>query len=70
MLVAVVVVVVLGVVVVVVVVVGVPPPRDYTLRLYLKWTIMGKGWGGEFRAEKVVSGGNNSWDVRFGKYRD
>ena len=27
---------------------------------------MGKGWGGGyFRAEKVDSGGNNSWDVRF-----
>ena len=31
---------------------------------------MGKGWGGWFRAEKADSRGNNSWDVRFGKYRD
>ena len=30
---------------------------------------MGKGRG-YFCAEKVDSGGNNSWDVRFGKYRD
>ena len=32
-----------------------------------KWE---RGGGGQFRAEKVDSGGNNSWDVRFGKYRD